>query len=420
MNRWRLARTEAHRRPWSLAAVALLAALGASLAVLGGGAILWLEQVADHLGMTGDDEELVLRVRPSNPSGGTGFSTERAMISDDQLAQMRDLPGVSSVRATRQIPLPAMVGIYVPGIMDAVQTVSLVTVDSDSLTLTEGAEWTDRPGRIPMAINPEVLTLFNLGFADRYGMPRLDPDLLLERTFDLIVGRDEFVQVQGHFDTRIRVVATSRDFPPWSIAVPPATGQRYIDHFEGSLRGPAGITAAVLVCSTPATLESAAQAVEAMELTVADDTRLAAAVGDAISILEIAVSVLVLIILVVAGIAAAAVVSAIASERRRQIGLWLTFGARASDLLVILAGGLACYATLAACLAAAGAVLGLDPLIDLIARATDQEALAIPIAQALWWWVPVVGVTAGGITILATIPGILQARRGARLALMRS
>ena len=365
-NLWSLARHEAKRQRWSLYAVSLLAVICGALvssALIG---VEWVQYASRAMSVS-DHQALSVTVRPPRPQGNLGISFERPLISDDDIAYLRQLPDVRSVRPIKQIPAPSMIGIRFPGFINAVQTIALYEVEADSLPAELRAVW-DRPtlsdGRTPIIINAEALTLFNLGFADRYGMPRVNLQAVQDRNFDVYVGRDEFMNIGKSVTVKTRIVGSSYDFPPWGIAINPATAAQFRQQLAEVLPRGYGIVSAVVECRNSNGLDQVEAAIERLNLSYDDRPQLATLLAKAVRWTRLSSVGLTLVLIFIFAAAIITSLSMVMSERRRQVALWISLGARAWHLVVILGTGLGLRAAMAAAIGTLAAWLAAPTLIN--------------------------------------------------------
>ncbi|MFW5845642.1 MAG: FtsX-like permease family protein [Planctomycetota bacterium] len=374
------------RRPWLSALLALLCLLGALLA-----ALAW--EVSWHGGrmleilLRGRDEALVVDVFPASGGNLGGIGLSRPVLSDKDVAWLRALPDVARCQVIHAVPLPATLHVRVPGLLDNSQYLSLYGIAAADIRPELREIWAaaraDRP--IPFQLNPQVMRYYNLGMADRYGLPRLEPSILEERTFKLVVGSDPFRQLSGAFQVEIQVRGFNEAILPWGIALPKHLTDAFLARlYPTGIPDTAAPVQARIFANDGRALATIQEAIQERGLTTGVQQSLAGAVRDLHLILRSAAVAVGGVLALVLVIAAAAQVSALVTERRRQIACYRLAGAHLGHLLVIYGGGIAGICALAA---AAGAWLAgplLPPLLAPLLLLLDLQEQSGPLHANPW------------------------------------
>ncbi|MFW5829044.1 MAG: hypothetical protein ACOCXA_02175, partial [Planctomycetota bacterium] len=219
----RLLWRENRRRPLSLMLLALLGGGGSFVVVSAAVVTGRLETLIEDRLQIEQHEGAIVDVHPAAPEHQiAGMSFERPHLSQEEVAWLRALPEVRASRVLSAVPVPTTVYVRVPGLLDSNQFLALYGIPASDMPSALQEEWREAriDGPIPVIMNPEVITYYNLGMADRYGLPRLDPDILMDRTFGLLVGKDVFKELPHAFQSRIVVRGYDSIVNPWGIALP--------------------------------------------------------------------------------------------------------------------------------------------------------------------------------------------------------
>ena len=405
MNIWTLAHIEARRSPWSLIALAALSLCGAMLVTATIIANHWLHFAADHMGIS-EEAGLSIIVHPPQPQTDIGISFERPLINADHIAELEAIDGVRNIRTVLQIPTPTMIGMRFPGFFDMVQTIVMYEMGPDSIAPELRERWHDDPTgkQVPIIINSEALTMFNLGIADRYGLPRVEFHALSTQRFDLFIGEDEITRIGPPIHDEVVAIGTSPDFPPWGIAVSPETSKRYRDHFQGKLDKGYGFVSATIVCANTSVLENVEARIAELGLRIDNRPQLAKIIAQVVTWAE-AITLAIVSLTSLSVIAAVLIImSMLAAERRRQYALWLTVGAKLPQLIVMSAAGMAAYAGISA---ACGALLTWGASSYAANWLSNEAAgtLEIPSTYNAPWW-PLLSAPLGAVVlvVLAATP----------------
>lgn len=385
--RLRLAWLEGQRYPLVLLVLALLVMAGTAAV-----ALAW--SLTGHAGdlaraaLSGSTEQRRLVVTPRQLAEGQRLAFTPRHLSDEDLALIAALPGLDSQRIFHGVPLPTTIRVQVPGIIDSAQFLALLATDLDGLPADAAAVWDDDGPSCPIVLHPQVVPLYNLGLADRYGLPRMDPSMLMGVELHLEIGSDVFRQMRGHFRVPARLVAYDPDASLWGATVPRQRAEDWLRRLHDGVLPPAyGPVQAVLRFADGASFAAAREMLVERDLVLDGETALATALVRAEAALAwlLRGGGLLALLLLAAAVAALAMVSA--AERERACRLYRQCGAGLIDLALIF-GLLPALTTALAALLGLLLAQGLIPSLALRLRqhfvpAELQELLAQLQAPAL-------------------------------------
>jgi hypothetical protein len=412
---------EGRRRPLSLGLLCCLAVSGSLLVALGSG-------VADHLSLlleerlrSTDGNAIIIDILPAAPAQTmAGISFERPVIGVEDVTWLQTLPGVVGSRVLHAVPVPATVFVQVPGLLDSNQFLALYGIAAEDMPEEVRPLWeaADPDGVVPAVMHPDVMTYYNLGMADRYGLPRLDKTVLQDRTFGLLVGRDIFRSLEGAFRARINLCGYDGIVNPWGVALPKTVTDAYLQRLF-----PHGVPAEAAPVQVRLHLESAdriddlRRQIDERGLSLAETDPLASMISGISAVGRRLVQIIALVLLLIVGGACASLAAGLVSERRRQIALYRLSGAGLFHLLVIFSAALTATLVLSAAIGvgAAGFLLPrlVAPLATLLQGASDIPATLSP---GIWLQAILAALVCG---LAATAPPLLVLVRMPLLALLR-
>ena len=366
-----------------------------------------------RLQLLSGSSDLILRVRPPDPKGAMSFS--RPMLESEDIDMLTSLPGLESHAIISGLPIPASMRVRIPRIIDSRYDVTLYTLDASAVPADLREQWRvaedgDNDDTVPMLLNPQLLTLYNLGFADRYRTPRLRQDALLHLKLPLSIGRDLFGTLANtieHMDGR--VIGFSNDLPVWGAGIP----QRYADAWLPVLypdSPPLGVgpVLATLRFADLGAMVQGRERIAAHGLPIDGDSQLAEAV---LNDRQLARGITGIIIAVIAAIlltAMTALAAAQMHQRRLTLALCRSLGAGWQHLALMLGLGPILAAGIGGTLGVV-ATWALSPTLSRLAAAS-LESPPVPV-QLLWshlLWAPLLAMTVVGLGICLALAMALR------------
>ena len=419
MRHWgRLIWAEARHHPLALPVLALLCAIGAGGMALATGLVDHMASIRLRA-VVGSSEERTLRVRAPEPSLGLSF--ERRLLSDADLDFLTGLPGVASHRVVSGLPLPASMRVRIPAMIDARYDITLYTLDDDAVDPALAEDWQRDDDLVPMILNPRLIALYNLGFADRYRTPRLQRQALVAIPLPLEIGRDMFGSLPNPITDRIGVViGYSDDLPVWGAGIPHRIAAQWLPRLfpDGPPEG-TGPVLATLRFATLDALVAGRAAIRDRGLPLEGETALAEAILHDRRLSRGINAGLLALIGVIVALATGCLASAMLSLRRRNLALMRSLGAGFHHLLFIYALPLAASAGIGALAGSLGATLILPALAENISATVpvDLDGLEATVPRALILWPPLLAMV---IAILTLIPILWRTLRRDLLAELRT
>lgn len=363
MNIFRLMGNEAKRKPLSsvlIFCLSFLCALAlAAVVVCAHNGKRWS---LDLLGL--GDEALQLTVIPATAHHIFGIGISKPRFSEDDFTWLHADPDVAAIHKIHAVPIPATIHIKIPHIADNTQVVTLIGLDSDVFSSTDDQDIRERwhveadalakKSVIPIVINPAIIRYYNLGMADRYGLPRIDHAFVLGLTFDMRWGADLFKREPNAFYSKVTVVGLSTVVSPWDVGIPHDYAEQLIGTFFKDQR-PASASAMKLrvIAKSADTLEALKQRIHNRKLRIPENNPLIAIIHKTHQASGYIISGLMFIVASIVLLSLSSIISMICSERKRQIALYRQLGASLPQLIFIFLGGISCslYAgVLSACL----------------------------------------------------------------------
>ncbi|TVR15454.1 MAG: ABC transporter permease [Planctomycetota bacterium] len=355
--------------------------------------------------------DLILRVRPPDPEGSMSFA--RPMLEEDDISMLASLPGLKSHAVISGLPIPASMRVRIPRIIDSRYDVTLYTLEASAVPAELQEYW--HKGSldgdvVPMILNPQLLTLYNLGFADRYRTPRLGQDALLNLRLPLSIGRDLFGSLPHTIENHDgKVIGFSHDLPVWGAGIPQAYADAWLPVLYPD-RPPQGI-GPVLVTLRFADLSAMVQAQEgiaARGLPIDGESGLAQAVLQDRAVARGATMVIMGVIAVILLCAMSGLTAAHVQQRRLTLALCRSIGARPWHLAIILGGGPLVASVLGAIAGIIGAWLITPALVARAATALEYTALSVPIMWSHLFWAPLLSMIVVAIGLILALTASLR------------
>ncbi|MHC5067698.1 MAG: hypothetical protein ACYTF0_03810 [Planctomycetota bacterium] len=401
----RLMRLEAVRRPWSLAVLALVVAMMTAAIVVWSQVGDWaLEAVAR--GLRGGDAERRLHMLPP-PTAGIDLSHPH--FSSEDLAALAALDGCQRLTPVWEVPLPASLAVSLPGVIESEQFLALYAVDVEAVPESARTAWTDPDGPCPLLINPQVAALYNTGFAARYGLPRIGPEMLRSLALQLSVGADAFRALPGALVQPARVVGFSDEISLWGVAVPRARAVDWVAALSPA--DPAFAPVSVWTVWRDGTSLAAARAFAAdYGWSVGDEMPLVRLLARARAGVRATLVVAALLAALAVGLIVAVLALVVISERAAAQRRYLAQGASWLQLAVVFGAGHVVVSALAAVIGV-GLAAGLSaavagPVGTMIGQQLPAAAPLPSLAAVAWWWwlsAPAVAVAAAGVGVVVAV-----------------
>lgn len=422
----RLVRLEAFRRPLPLFLIGLLALFSAGGAALAIPFTAYLAKCTT-LALVGSEAENELIVLPRPPKTTQGFSMtfDRPLISADDMAFLETIPEVNDFRVLYGIPVPATGRFEKKPFFDTEQFVAIYAMDTEDIPAEHRARWDQTDGPVPVLVHPSVVRLYNLGFADRYALPRLQPEFLTEDgglVFELDVGKDVFVELDGWRTTEGQIIGYSVDVPAWGITVPTRYLKPWMNGMEWPYLQPEPGPMQVTLAFADADAKAAGRQLVVNHGLVADGLAdLAEQVGKAREVTEVVVQLLLVLLGLLAMASTTSLAAGMVAERRRPLALYRSHGARLPHLSLIFGGGLMFAAMLGAI---AGTIIAHQVLVSqapaLAERLLGASLPNPPDPAFSWTWYLTAPALAGALMLIAVGPVLIGALRRPLLSDLRS
>lgn len=330
----RLMWLEAARRPWSTLPIVALALLGTA-AILLSQALGNHLALASRLALAGSADERTLTIRA--PASPDLISREAPRLSAADLSFLNGLAGRQALRVLQGVPLPATIEFKLGKVIDCNQFLAVYGLDLDTVPPEAVAAWKRTEGAVPLLINPQVVTMYNLGLADRYHLPRIRGEVLQQLTGRLVVGRDPFHELPKVETIPAYVAGYSTDVPTWGVAVPQQRAAAWLRELAPHTE--AGPVEVHLRFQDQPALAAARAAIKERGLLVEGENLIAATIARAQHLLTLAIRGLALLLAGVLAILGALAASALVAERRRSLAHYRLHGAGTLHLLTICGGG---------------------------------------------------------------------------------
>ncbi|HEY7529153.1 MAG TPA: FtsX-like permease family protein [Gemmatimonadota bacterium] len=303
------------------------------------------------------------------------FGNPFADLDSAMVRRVEAMPGVAHVLPMAALAAPAQMRASVFG-QGFVTDTGVFGIQPEVLggDLPQGSDFR-RPGAgpIPAAISRELIDMYNTGFAEANGLPKLNDRILLNQDAVLTIGTSSFnpAGLGAQIDrVPLRIVAVSGNVPLAGISVPIGVVQDWNRRFAGS-EAAGKFVSMTVVAEDAHAVEPLVRALEGAGLQVTTGRELAEKVAAIARYITLALAVVGGVVLLVAGLGIANALALSVLERRREIGLFRSVGASRGDIRGI-------FLLEALVLGAAGSALGLAAAVGL-ERAADAALLgALP------------------------------------------
>jgi hypothetical protein len=371
------------------------------------------------------------------------FELGRETLTEEQLAVLRGLPGVSAVYPKLNLLFPALASGGESLLGATLQTEVVVEGVDPALVagdVTGGFDWvpTERQvpcrsardcpegsycgdGRygtaglcrpyVPAVLSRHLLELYNGSIRRAYGLPRLNPDFAVGLKFEVAFGASTLRAPAGGrvVRERLRIAGFSERAIPLGLTLP-LDFVRGVNRSLGADEGGAP-SAAILDLEDRRVLPEVVERVADLDLEVRDRGALRAAT--LMAVLLAVAGLLGGVVLVVATVAVAHAFYLVVDRRRRELGVLRAVGARRSDIRAVILGEAGVVGALAGA-AGAAVALGLGRTLDVLGARHIPDFPYKPDSFFLFpWWLILGAFLLGVVAALAgaILPAAAAARR---------
>jgi ABC-type lipoprotein release transport system permease subunit len=345
------------------------------------------------------------------------FGNPFADLDSAMVRRVEAMPGVERVLPMAALAAPAQMRASVFG-QGFVTDTGVFGIEPDVLgeDLPSGSAFA-RPGAgpVPAAISRDLIDMYNTGFAEANGLPRLNERILLDQDAVLTIGTSSFnpAGLGARVDrVPLRIVAVSGNVPLAGISVPIGVVQDWNRRFGGA-ESAGKFVSLTVVAEDARAVEPLVRSLEGAGLQVTTGRELAEKVAAIAGYLTLALAVVGGVVLLVAGLGIANALALSVLERRREIGLFRSVGASRGDIRGI-------FLLEALVLGAAGsavglaAALGLERLADAALLAALPESPLVPSTFFVNTWRNFALACSMGVFV-SVLAGVSPASRAARL-----
>jgi ABC-type antimicrobial peptide transport system permease subunit len=303
------------------------------------------------------------------------FGNPFADLDSAMVRRVEAMPGVERVLPTAALAAPAQLRASFFG-QGFVTDAGVFGILSGQLgeDLRPGVAF-EKPGAgpVPAAISGDLIDMYNTGFAEANGLPKLNERILLDQDGVMTIGTSSFnpAGLGAQVDrVPLRIVAVSGNVPLAGISVPLEVVQSWNARFAGPEAAGTFVSLTV-VAEDARAVEPLVRALEGAGLQVSTGRELAEKIAVIARYITLAFAVIGGVVLLVAGLGIANALALSVLERRREIGLFRSVGASRGDIRGI-------FLLEALILGAVGSVLGLAAALGL-ERVADAALLgALP------------------------------------------
>jgi putative ABC transport system permease protein len=349
--------------------------------------------------------------------GALQFDNPFAALEPETVETIRALPGVERVLPTAALRVPAQLRASVFG-QGFVTDAGVFGIERELLgaDLPEGRLFAHRSsGPVPAVVSRDLVDMYNTGFADAHGLPKLNERILLNQDAVLTIGTSSLSPAGAGSPVEhvpLQIVGTSANVPLAGISVPLTYVQEWNRRYAGeeAARRFASLT---VVAADARRVEGLTRELERAGLEVRSGREIADKIAAIARYLSLAFGVVGLVVLLVAGLGIANALALSVLERRREIGLFRSLGASRGSIRAI-------FLLEALLLGVAGSALGvglafaLEALADtLILGALPDSPFVPPTFFANTWRIIGLAFIIG--VVVSVLAGVSPASRAARL-----
>lgn len=344
-------------------------------------------------------------------------SADKGVLTAEVVAQVSHMPGVIQVLPVTALSFPTMMsGQFFRSIFESDCAVYGIDPAMLSGEVARGYEFKRMPDGqpVPTVISENLLEMYNASFAASQGLPRVDKEFLMGRTFSLFLGVSSFSLVPPQKVDKVQcvVVGVSRNVPLMGISVP----KEYVEAWEAWYHGPTHQKSQYFAMRvrTKSVLdtERVAKELEGLGLRVFSGKEVSQGVATMANVTAAFLGMIGLVVLLVVGIGIANALAMSVVEQSVRIGILRASGARRRDVL----GIFICEAML---VGVAGSALGVVAGI-LMSSLADHLFLARVAALPFkpetlfvisWWAAALVFLFGAAVASVAGLPPALRAAK---------
>jgi ABC-type antimicrobial peptide transport system permease subunit len=386
------------------------AAIFVALSMSGALESLVVGQLSSDLSLT----EIV--VTPKSYSlGPLSFQDQMTSLDSDALSRISSMSGVVSVSRQQSLKFPASLSASLFGQSLKTDT-GVYGVDEGWLEekATGGYDFSSREldEPVPVVLSSKLVDMYNIGFAEGSGLPRLDEDAIVGRRLYLDLGVSSFVSKQGTIleSVRGRIVGTSNRVSIMGVTVPIG----WVEYWNRVLGDPDAnkeYSSLIVKVESAEVLPGIMEEISQMGFAARAGLDLARKVSSSLRFLTVASYLLGITLFILVGVALSFALFLNVREGKTKIAVYRALGARRRDIREI-------FLSQAFVLGLAGSIFGLavGAVVVAVIRSnllTRLYAFAPEIETALGfsWSAAVVSLV---FTILCSfVAGIVPAARAA-------